>query len=89
MKRFAGSLKLYLAQYREVVAFAQFGSDLDASMRFLLARCPLDRAPQTGSISTPRYGDPGSNYLNLSMLALMVLYVCQLFSSRLSGLYWL
>ena len=38
MKKFAGSLKLYLAQYREVAASAQFGSDLDASMRFLLAR---------------------------------------------------
>lgn len=38
MKKFAGSLKLYLAQYREVAAFAQFGSDLDASTRFLLAR---------------------------------------------------
>ncbi|KAG5721325.1 hypothetical protein E4T56_gene17093, partial [Termitomyces sp. T112] len=33
MKKFAGSLKLYLAQYREVAAFAQFGSDLDASTR--------------------------------------------------------
>ena len=38
MKKFAGSLKLYLAQYREVAAFAQFGSDLDASTRFLLSR---------------------------------------------------
>jgi F-type H+-transporting ATPase subunit alpha len=38
MKKFAGSLKLYLAQYSEVAAFAQFGSDLDASTRFLLAR---------------------------------------------------
>ncbi|KAF8830616.1 hypothetical protein HHX47_DHR2001151 [Lentinula edodes] len=37
MKKFAGSLKLYLAQYREVTAFAQFGSDLDASTRFLLS----------------------------------------------------
>ncbi|KAF8920871.1 ATP synthase F1 alpha subunit [Mucidula mucida] len=36
--KFAGSLKLYLAQYREVAAFAQFGSDLDASTRFLLSR---------------------------------------------------
>ncbi|MEI4889684.1 F0F1 ATP synthase subunit alpha, partial [Klebsiella pneumoniae] len=34
----AGSLKLYLAQYRDVAAFAQFGSDLDASTRFLLNR---------------------------------------------------
>jgi len=31
MKQVAGSLKLELAQYREVAAFAQFGSDLDAS----------------------------------------------------------
>jgi F-type H+-transporting ATPase subunit alpha len=38
MKKFAGSLKLYLAQYREVAAFAQFGSDLDAATRFLLSR---------------------------------------------------
>lgn len=38
MKKFAGSLKLYLAQYREVAAFAQFGSDLDSSTRFLLKR---------------------------------------------------
>ncbi|KAJ7195420.1 P-loop containing nucleoside triphosphate hydrolase protein [Mycena rebaudengoi] len=37
-EKFAGSLKLYLAQYREVAAFAQFGSDLDASTRFLLSR---------------------------------------------------
>ncbi|KAF8952200.1 hypothetical protein BDZ97DRAFT_1999258, partial [Flammula alnicola] len=33
MKKFAGSLKLYLAQYREVAPFAQFGSDLDLSTR--------------------------------------------------------
>jgi F-type H+-transporting ATPase subunit alpha len=38
MKKFAGSLKLYLAQYREVAAFAQFGSNLDASTCFLLSR---------------------------------------------------
>ncbi|TIA93146.1 hypothetical protein E3P99_00249 [Wallemia hederae] len=38
MKSVAGSLKLYLAQYREVAAFAQFGSDLDASTKFLLNR---------------------------------------------------
>merc|ERR1711941_35299 len=31
MKQVAGSLKLFLAQYREVAAFAQFGSDLDAA----------------------------------------------------------
>lgn len=38
MKSVAGRLKLYLAQYRDVAAFAQFGSDLDASTRFLLNR---------------------------------------------------
>ena len=38
MKQVAASLKLELAQYREVAAFAQFGSDLDASTQFLLNR---------------------------------------------------
>lgn len=38
MKQVAGSLKLFLAQYREMAAFAQFGSDLDASTQFLLNR---------------------------------------------------
>ncbi|VVT50105.1 uncharacterized protein SAPINGB_P002603 [Magnusiomyces paraingens] len=38
MKQVAGSLKLFLAQYREVAAFAQFGSDLDASTKLTLAR---------------------------------------------------
>ncbi|TDZ27042.1 ATP synthase subunit alpha [Colletotrichum orbiculare MAFF 240422] len=34
----AGSLKLFLAQYREVAAFAQFGSDLDAATKQTLSR---------------------------------------------------
>jgi proton translocating ATP synthase F1 alpha subunit len=38
MKMLAGSLKLELAQYREVAAFAQFGSDLDAATQQLLNR---------------------------------------------------
>ncbi|EFZ00202.1 hypothetical protein MHUMG1_06282 [Metarhizium humberi] len=38
MKQVAGSLKLFLAQYREVAAFAQFGSDLDAATKQTLAR---------------------------------------------------
>lgn len=38
VKQVAGSLKLYLAQYREVAAFAQFGSDLDASTKQTLTR---------------------------------------------------
>ncbi|MGB3723845.1 MAG: F0F1 ATP synthase subunit alpha [Pacificimonas sp.] len=38
MKKVAGSIKLDLAQYREMAAFAQFGSDLDPSTQKLLAR---------------------------------------------------
>lgn len=38
LKQVAGSLKLFLAQYREVAAFAQFGSDLDASTKQTLTR---------------------------------------------------
>jgi F-type H+/Na+-transporting ATPase subunit alpha len=38
MKQVAGSLKLELAQYRELAAFAQFGSDLDKSTQETLAR---------------------------------------------------
>eukprot|EP01135_Chromosphaera_perkinsii_P008350 Nk52_evm1s1290 gene=Nk52_evmTU1s1290 len=38
MKQVAGTMKLELAQYREVAAFAQFGSDLDAATQSLLNR---------------------------------------------------
>jgi proton translocating ATP synthase F1 alpha subunit len=38
MKQVAGTLKLELAQFREVAAFAQFGSDLDAATQYLLKR---------------------------------------------------
>jgi F-type H+-transporting ATPase subunit alpha len=38
MKSVAGSMKLELAQYREMAAFAQFGSDLDAATQRLLNR---------------------------------------------------
>jgi len=38
MKKVAGSIKLELAQYREMAAFAQFGSDLDAITQKLLNR---------------------------------------------------
>ncbi len=37
MKKVAGKIKGELAQYREMAAFAQFGSDLDASTQRLLA----------------------------------------------------
>ncbi|KAK3809141.1 MAG: ATP synthase subunit alpha [Benniella sp.] len=51
MKKIAGSMKLYLAQYREVAAFAQFGSDLDASTQFLLNR----GARLIESLNQPQY----------------------------------
>jgi proton translocating ATP synthase F1 alpha subunit len=38
MKQVSGSMKLELAQYREIAAFAQFGSDLDASTQAQLNR---------------------------------------------------
>jgi F-type H+-transporting ATPase subunit alpha len=38
MKQVAGSMKLELAQYRELAAFAQFGSDLDKATQETLAR---------------------------------------------------
>jgi len=38
MRQVAGRIKLELAQYREMAAFAQFGSDLDAATQRLLAR---------------------------------------------------
>jgi F-type H+-transporting ATPase subunit alpha len=46
MKQVAGSLKLFLAQYREVAAFAQFGSDLDAATKQTLNRGERVRTPQ-------------------------------------------
>jgi len=63
MKQVAGSMKLELAQYREVAAFAQFGSDLDAATQQLLSRgvrltellkqgqyVPMDIAEQVATI---------------------------------------
>ena len=38
MKQVAGKIKVELAQFREMAAFAQFGSDLDATTQRLLAR---------------------------------------------------
>ena len=55
MKQVAGTIKLDLAQYREMAAFAQFASDLDASTRQLLARgerlTELLKQPQYSPIS--------------------------------------
>ena len=55
MKQVAGSIKLELAQYREMEAFSQFASDLDASTQKLLAR----GARLTELLKQPQY-DPES-----------------------------
>ncbi|MBR2791895.1 MAG: F0F1 ATP synthase subunit alpha, partial [Erysipelotrichaceae bacterium] len=56
MKRVAGSLKLDLAQYQEVLDFAQFGSDLDAATRKTIAHgkrlMALLKQPQYSPVST-------------------------------------
>jgi F-type H+-transporting ATPase subunit alpha len=58
MKQVCGSLKLELAQYREVAAFAQFGSDLDAATQYLLNRgarlTEVLKQPQYSPISIER-----------------------------------
>ena len=51
MKQVAGSIKLELAQYREMEAFAQFGSDLDAATQQLLNR----GAKLTQVLKQPQY----------------------------------
>jgi len=51
MKSVAGSIKLELAQYREMAAFAQFGSDLDAATQRLLNR----GARLTELLTQPQY----------------------------------
>ena len=64
MKKVAGSIKLELAQYREMAAFAQFGSDLDASTQKLLAR----GARLTELLKQPQYAadaDRGAGRLDL------------------------
>jgi F-type H+-transporting ATPase subunit alpha len=57
MKQVAGRIKGELAQYREMAAFAQFGSDLDATTQRLLARgarlTELLKQPQFSPLTTP------------------------------------
>ena len=56
MKQVAGTIKMELAQYREMAAFAQFASDLDPSTQKLLARgarlTELLKQPQFAPMST-------------------------------------
>ena len=55
MKQVAGTIKLELAQYREMEAFAQFASDLDAATQRLLAR----GARLTELLKQPQYAAAG------------------------------
>jgi F-type H+-transporting ATPase subunit alpha len=58
MKKVAGPLKLDLAQYRELAAFAQFGSDLDKATRDQLTRgeriSEVIKQPQFSPLSVER-----------------------------------
>ncbi len=58
MKKVAGTLRLDLAQYREMAAFAQFGSDLDKATQAMLARgarmVELLKQPQYAPLSMAR-----------------------------------
>ena len=60
MKQVAGTIKGELAQYREMAAFAQFGSDLDATTQRLLARgarlTELLKQPQFSPLEDGRAG---------------------------------
>ncbi len=57
MKQVSGSIKLELAQYREMAAFSQFSSDLDDATKQLLDRgerlCELLKQPQYSPLSVP------------------------------------
>jgi F-type H+-transporting ATPase subunit alpha len=55
MKKVAGTLKLDQAQYRELEAFAKFGSDLDAATKAV-----LDKGARNVEILKQREGDPMS-----------------------------
>ena len=72
MKQVAGKLKLELAQYREVAAFAQFGSDLDAATQQLLNR----GAQLTELLKQKQFGEfhinNARNYFDIAFLDYIV-----------------
>ena len=60
MKKVAGRIKGELAQYREMAAFAQFGSDLDATtQRLLEPRLAFDGTLETGAVLAAEDGRAG------------------------------
>lgn len=66
MKQVAGTMKLELAQYREVAAFAQFGSDLDAATQQLLSR----GVRLTELLKQGQYGKYSTNIAQLTVVVL-------------------
>lgn len=65
MKQVAGTLKLELAQYREVASFAQFGSDLDAATQYLLKR---------GALLTEMLKQPQFSPLSIEAQIILIYY---------------
>ena len=63
MKRVAGRIKLELSQYRDLEAFAQFGSDLDADTQRTLARGERLVRPQPERALAPVGRGSGGGYL--------------------------
>ena len=64
MKQVAGPLRLSLAQYRELEAFAQFGSDLDAATQKQLARGrPAGRGAQAAAVPAGAGREAGGDHL--------------------------
>jgi F-type H+-transporting ATPase subunit alpha len=65
MKQVAGTLRLDLAQFRELQAFAQFGSDLDKATQAQLARGPaFDGSFETTAIPTNGRRKASADYLD-------------------------
>ena len=64
MRQVAGSLRLDLAQYRELAAFAQFGSDLDkATLSAAQSRPPARRNPEAAAVSAAGGREAGRDHL--------------------------
>ncbi len=64
MKQVAGTIKGELAQYREMAAFAQFGSDLDAATQRLLNRgARLTELPEAAAVLAAQGGGAGGGHL--------------------------
>jgi F-type H+-transporting ATPase subunit alpha len=81
MRRLAGPLKLELAQFREMAAFAQFGSDLDDSTRQLLER----GARLTQLLTQPQNSPIPVNRQLLSIYTALMGYLQDLSDTQVAG----